>query len=71
MKRARSWQYLWRLTKWRDLYLDLARQPWIEFFEEITVEEAKRWYGYQAPENSIGVKIGYEVYAPMEVEVEP
>jgi hypothetical protein len=71
MKRARSWQYFWRLTKWRDLYLDLARQPFITLEWEVDIEEAKRLFGHVAPPGVIAVQIGYTVYKPLEVEVTP
>ena len=71
MKRTRSAELLWRLTKWRDLYLDLARQPFIALEREIDIEEAKRLFGHVAPPGVIAVQIGYTVYKPLEVEVTP
>jgi hypothetical protein len=71
MKTTRSFEFLWRLTKWRELYFDLRRQPLIAFVEEISVGEAQRRFGHLAPANAVGVKIGYTVYAPLEAEVDP
>lgn len=57
MKMTRSYQFLRRLTAWRDLYVDLRRQPFITLECEISIEEAKRRW------------IGFEVYAPLEVSI--
>lgn len=44
-------------------------QPIYCFDYEISIEEAKRRFGYVAPEGSIGCHIGHTVYQPMEVDV--
>ncbi len=71
MKRTRSAELLYRLSRWRDLYLDLARQPWITLEREIDIEEARKMFptADRLWRNSVRTKI--EVYAPMKVEVEP
>ena len=71
MKRTRSFQFLRRLTQWRELYLDLRSMPILCLDYEISVEEAKRRFGYRAPEGSIGMTVGHTVYRPMEVELDP
>jgi hypothetical protein len=48
---------------------DFRRQPFICFEQEMTIEEAKRRFGYTAPEGAVGVKIGYSVHRPLEVDV--
>jgi len=65
MKTTRSWQYLWRLTKWRELYADLGNMPILSLEREISIEEAKRMFP------GIGVHVGYTVYTPIKVEVTP
>lgn len=64
--RSRSKRYAY-IAKWGSF----RRQPWISFTEEISVEEAKRRFGFVAHPNAIGVNVGYSTYAPMEVTVDP
>ena len=69
MKRTRSAELLWRLTKWRELYLDLARQPWITLEREVDIETAKALFGLARLSTCMISRV--TIYAPMEVEVEP
>jgi len=70
-ERTRVRQFVERLTRWRDPWPDLRRQPFILFEQEITVEEARRLYGFLAHPEAFGVKVGYTVHSPLEVEVDP
>lgn len=47
------------------------RQPWIMIEQEISIEEAKRRFGFLAHPDAIGVRIGYSTFAPIEVVVDP
>ena len=68
MKHTRSAQYLWRLTKWRELYDDLRNMPIYCFEQEISIEDAKRMF----PDLMLhGVAAKYTVHEPMEVAVDP
>lgn len=71
MKRTRVRQFVRRLTGWHSLHEDIRNQPWIVFTREMSIEDAKRIFGFQPPEDAIGCKIGYTVYGPMEVTVSP
>ncbi len=77
MKRTRVAEFVARLTCWRYRYADLRNQPCYIFSEEIDIEEAKRRYPNAVmqwpapPPGAIGRRVGYTVYAPLEVEVDP
>ena len=82
MKRTRSWQYLWRLTKWRELYFDLHSQPFITCCQEIDLAVAKalfdagKAYIHMRFLDDAGNVVGQKckvvtLYKPMEVEVDP
>jgi hypothetical protein len=60
-----------RLTAWRDLCLDFRNQPFIIIEREISIEDAKRMYGFDAHPGAVSVQVGYTVHAPIEVEVDP
>ena len=64
LSRSKRYAYIARWSSFR-------RQPFICFSEEITIEEAKRRWGYLAPSGAIGVKVGYSVHQPMEILVRP
>ena len=71
MKHTRSAQYLWRLTKWRALYEGLRNMPIYCFEWEISIDDAKRIFGFTAHPAATAVAIGYTVYSPIEIEVDP
>ena len=71
MKTTRSAHFLRRLIGWRELYTCLRSQPIISWVEELSVEEALRRFNYMAPDGSVGVKVGFTVHSPLEVEVDP
>lgn len=71
MKRSRSRQYLERLTRWYDPWRDLRHQSVFAFEREISIEDAKRLYGFVAHPDAVGVTVGYSVHAPLEIEVDP
>ena len=70
-KRTRVRQFVERLTGWHDPYPDLRNQPFIVMDYEISVEEARAMFGFEAHPDAIGVIVGHTVYAPIEVEVDP
>jgi hypothetical protein len=63
MKHTRSAQYLWRLTKWRELYEDLRNMPIYCFEQEISIEDAKRMFPDLMAKSS--------VYQPTVISVVP
>jgi hypothetical protein len=56
VKHGRSRQFLERLIGWyaQDEYRDLSRQPFICFTQEISIEEAKRMFNFDAHPDAIG-----------------
>ncbi|MGA7885247.1 MAG: hypothetical protein WCA44_05845 [Acidobacteriaceae bacterium] len=71
MNRSRVRQYVERVTAWRRRMEGLRNQPIIMIEREISVEEAKRLYNFDAHPDAIAVGVGYTVYEPLEVEVDP
>lgn len=70
MKRTRSAELLYRLSRWRELYLDLHNMPIYCLEREISIEDAKRIFGFTAHPAATSVAIGYTVYQPMEASVD-
>ena len=71
VKHTRSLQFLERLTRWYECWRDLRNQPFICFEQEISIEDAKRMYNFDAHPDAVGVRVGYTVHSPLEVEVDP
>lgn len=80
MKRTRSLQYLERLQAWMyRIGQGLRNQPVIALYDELRIDEIERRYpgllNGQWPLSPAELldnkKVGYTVYAPIEVEVDP
>ena len=74
MNRSRVRQYVERLNAWRrqmEGLRDLRNQPILMLDYEISIEEAKQMFGFQAHPDAIAVGVGHTVHAPLEVEVDP
>ena len=59
MKRTRSAQLAYCLSRWRELYLDFRNQPIYCLEREISIEDAKRMF----PDRK------YTVFEPMTVHI--
>ena len=72
MKRTRSLQFLERLTAWQSRNgMWICQQQFVSIEREISIEDAKRMYGFDAHPDAVSVQVGYTVHAPFEVEVDP
>jgi hypothetical protein len=69
MKRTRSAQLAYRLSRWRELYLELRNQPIFSCCQEVDTETLKSLY--------VVANAAYEslqkmtIYQPIQVEVTP
>lgn len=69
MKHTRSRQFLERLTRWLwVIESPFVQQPIYCFDREISIEEAKRMFNFDAHPDAIGVRVGHTVYAPMRID---